>query len=291
MLSSMTGFGTASINTIDIHCRFDIRSINQKQLEINGNLPFFLQPFESDIRQWIAQRIRRGRLNFFLKVIHWKRTSEIYLNSERLEKILDKIKHVNQKEQINIEVDLASVLSIPEILVIDEEELAREDVIRILKPMVEEALDQLVQSRCREGEFLLAEIWQSLGKIERSVAIISRFQDESKQEIRGGFENRIQQYLEDKNLDQQRLYQELAYLLDKADIQEELVRLQSHLEQAKKLLNDEHSSGKMFLFLTQEMQREANTLGSKCHFLPIIHENLIVKEEIERIREQIQNVE
>ncbi|MBP7461055.1 MAG: YicC family protein [Candidatus Delongbacteria bacterium] len=291
MIYSMTGYGSAEHTSPGIHFKFDIKSVNQKQLELSGTIPIFLQSYDLEIRQIISSQIKRGKVNYYLKVIYWERPSEIFFNRDRLSGIIGQLNQMESVIGTPIRIDLQSLLQIPEVMVINDQEIPDQQALNLIRPVVEQAVNRLLESRLKEGRFILKDIEHSLEQIERILGSILEMKTEAGQYLQSSLEEKLKRILSDPESDQQRVYQEIAYLVDKADIQEEIIRLQSHIQQFHETVNHQKTPGKALNFLIQEMARESNTLGVKCGYLPLIKLNLTLKEEIEKIKEQIQNVE
>lgn len=291
MIYSMTGFGSAEHTSPGIHFKFDIKSVNQKQLEMNGTIPVFLHPFDMDIRRIISAHIKRGKINYYLKVIYWERKSEIYLNQNRLMGIVEQIKTLENTIGSSIQINLQSLLQIPEVMIINDQEIPDQDVLDLIRPVIDQAIEKLLHSRYKEGQFILQDIQSSLEKVDQAMQGILNLRTEANQYMQSNFEEKMKRIFSDHETDQPRIYQEIAYLIDKMDIQEEIIRLQSHIVQFHEIIDHQATPGKALNFLLQEMARESNTLGVKGGYLPLIKQNLILKEEIEKIKEQIQNVE
>lgn len=289
----MTGFGEAELVSEDFHFRFEIKSVNYKKLEIFGNLPAFFQNLDQEIRNVISAKIQRGKINFYLKVFQWKKETDIHLNKQKLDKLMEILKTIHHDYDVPANLDFRSLLSIPDVVVLNDTLPEADENLKILIPVIEEAVNRFNQSRQKEGNFLHQDILKRIDLIKNSLQKIIKMKEKAGEELRSNFEDKMNKIFNDFSIeaDKNRLYQELAYLIDKADIQEEITRLQCHIEHFQETLLEEKTSGKKINFIIQEMAREANTLGVKSPYMPITHENLIIKEEIEKIKEQIQNVE
>jgi len=289
----MTGFGRAEISTPEYSFIFDIKSVNNKKLEISGSIPPFLQGFELDIRNLISQKLSRGKAYFNLRVIYWDRESNIHINNNKLKIIIEQIDKINQEFNTNISIDLKGILSIPEVFSLYEKNIEYSEFDNILKPVILKALDDFEKTRIKEGVFIFEDMKKRLKKITEVIEEIEKIKEQEKNSFKSGFIAKINNLLSNEKIemDNNRIYQELALLIDKYDITEEIIRLKSHIQQFYEISQKEEASGKALNFLLQEMSREANTLGVKAHFINIIKLNLILKEEIEKIKEQVQNIE
>jgi len=290
----MTGYGEGEYISQKIHLKIDIKSLNHKKLEIFGNVPFFLQFLETDIRKIISDKIKRGKINYFIKVFYWERETEVYIDQLKVKALVSKMNEIANEMNSPIEFDLKTLLSIPEIIVTKEKDIDRNEALKILKPALDDCITSLNRSRAIEGGYLLNDIRESIKIISGTIDEIISLKQEALETFKENYKKKITKLINDysNELDQNRLYQEMAFLIDKSDIQEEITRLNSHLNQLSTAFSGKGEPiGKAVNFLLQEMNREANTLGVKCSYLPIIQKNLLLKEEIEKIREQIQNVE
>lgn len=289
----MTGFGRGAIAAENFAASVEIKTVNNRFLDINLRLANELQTLEANLKRSIQNRLSRGRVDVF---VNYERTSEVVyeLNRPLIAGYLSALEEMRNEFSLSGEPDLNVIARLPNALQTKAEDLS-EDFIDGIEKAVAEALDELEQMREVEGEslkndlnFLLSEIENHLPKIESESESVA---EEYLQRLKKRIENLLSKSDSQIELDQARLAQEVAYLADKSDISEEITRLKSHIEQFRGIMNEEKEVGKRLDFLTQELNREANTIASKTQNLIVKESALEIKSAIEKIREQVQNVE
>ncbi|MGI8788622.1 MAG: YicC/YloC family endoribonuclease [Pyrinomonadaceae bacterium] len=292
-MKSMTGFGRGAIAAENFAASVEIKTVNNRFLDINLRLANELQTLEANLKRSIQNRLSRGRVDVF---VNYERTSEVVyeLNRPLIAGYLSALEEMRNEFSLSGEPDLNVIARLPNALQTKAEDLS-EDFIDGIEKAVAEALDELEQMREVEGEslkndlnFLLSEIENHLPKIESESESVA---EEYLQRLKKRIENLLSKSDSQIELDQARLAQEVAYLADKSDISEEITRLKSHIEQFRGIMNEEKEVGKRLDFLTQELNREANTIASKTQNLIVKESALEIKSAIEKIREQVQNVE
>ena len=298
MIHSMTGYGRGQWQEESWLCRVEVKSVNHRYLDIQNRLPSELSSLDGKIRKWIQKRIRRGRIDLFLKIERGDDPG-FSLNRPLFEGYLDALKLLEKDYSIGGNVDPGQLLRMPgmlarESVAISDEELARLEV--GVASAVDQALSDLETMRSAEGQALGAEIRRRLDSIQTEVQTIET-QSEGLLELhRERLKTRMETILADVDIDPARLLQEAAHQADRGDIREEVSRLISHGTQCRTLLSGSGEVGKKIDFMMQEMNREANTILSKNagladRRLDITNAAITIKTEIEKIREQIQNVE
>lgn len=292
-MKSMTGFGRGAVSKENFAVSVEIKTVNNRFLDLNLRLANELQSLEANLKRLIQTRLSRGRVDVF---INSERTSSIVyeLNRPLIAGYLAAFKQLQTEFGLTGEPDLNVIARLPNTLQPKAEELS-EDFTAAVEAAVEIALDELEKMREAEGESLkadlnnlLAEIESHLPKIEAESANVA---DEYRQKLTKRLANLLAKSETQIELDQARLAQEVAYLADKSDIAEEITRLKSHLEQFRSIIGEEKEVGKRLDFLTQEFNREANTIASKTQNLTVKEAALQIKSAIEKIREQVQNIE
>lgn len=271
----------------------ELKTVNNRFLDINLRLPQELQSLEAVIKKLISGRLTRGRVEVFL---NYERTGEIQyeLNRPLISGYLKAMKQMQDEFSLAGEPDLNVIGRLPNVLQISKQEFDEKFSKGVLQAF-ETALNELEKMRETEGATLQKVLTANLDEIETRVPVIEAEAANISEEYRVRLTKRIDEMLSKTNmqieLDQGRLAQEVAYLSDRSDISEELVRLKSHIEQFRTIMEDTNDVGKRLDFLTQELNREANTILSKSNNIAIKETGLAIKSEIEKIREQIQNVE
>lgn len=294
MIRSMTGYGEAERDTVAGLLRVEIKTVNHRYLSANVRLPGSLDRFEPQVRDWLKSALARGHVNCSIRLE--KDGTEGELAGLSLDEARARQYHrllTTLKERLGLpgEVDVAMLTRFSDLIVREEEERV-EVPVEELRAVVEEAARATVGMREREGRSLAEDLEARLAAIEASMARIAGRAPERLVRERDRMRQVVAELAGDVGMDEERIAREIAHLAERWDISEELVRLRSHIELFRQLMGeDAEPVGKRLSFLNQEMHREANTIGSKANDAPIEHEVVSIKNEIERLREQIENVE
>jgi uncharacterized protein (TIGR00255 family) len=292
-MKSMTGFGRGQISGENFTVSVEIKTVNNRFLDVNLRLSQELQSIEGELKKLISNRLSRGRVDVNLQ---YERSSEIVyeLNRPLISGYLHALKEMQDEFALTGEPDLNMIARLPNVLQTKKDELGA-DFAEAIKRAFVTALDELEQMRKIEGKSLKDELSFRLAEIEIQVPRIESESAKVSEEYRERLTKRVTEFLAKTGtqieLDQARLAQEVAYLAEKSDISEEITRLRAHIEQFRAIMEDEKDVGKRLDFLTQELNREANTISSKTNNLIVKESALSIKSEIEKIREQVQNVE
>ena len=285
----MTGFGKAEVKLKQLYLNIEIRSLNSKFLDLNIKTPSIFKEMDLSIRSIIKDEVKRGKVELTL---HYEKTSEeqnISFNKEQVLNYYNQIKTLKTELNDNIESDiLAQVLKLPDIIQHYKEELKESDRKIILKGILE-ACEELNKFRYKEGESLGKIISNYVKNIQSQIKEIEKFEKERLPEIKTKLNKAIDELQLKDKIDNKRLEQEIIYYSEKIDITEEKVRLNEHCNYFLKTLN-EQQGGKKLGFISQEMGREINTLGSKAHNLSIQKIVVNMKDELEKIKEQVLNI-
>ena len=285
----MTGFGKAEVKLKQLYLNIEIRSLNSKFLDLNIKTPSIFKEMDLSIRSIIKDEVKRGKVELTL---HYEKTSEeqnISFNKEQVVNYYKQIKTLKTELNDNIESDiLAQVLKLPDIIQHYKEELKESDQKIILKGILE-ACEELNKFRYKEGESLGKIISNYVKNIQSQIKEIEKFEKERLPEIKTKLNKAIDELQLKDKIDNKRLEQEIIYYSEKIDITEEKVRLNEHCNYFLKTLN-EQQGGKKLGFISQEMGREINTLGSKAHNLSIQKIVVNMKDELEKIKEQVLNI-
>lgn len=295
-LKSMTGYAEAKAVENGWSLRITIRSVNHRFLDLHIRVPEGFEPFEPRIRQGIRERIRRGHLDVTL-YHELAGPAAVGVNREIAAAYLRTVNALREEFKIDAQPDLAALLRLPG--VIGAPLAAGEELSRIepaIARCLAESLDRLEQMRGQEASALREEMSGRLGAIARYAAQIAPLAERARPAFAARLETRLRELLGESPLDPARLAQEAAIAAERADVSEEISRLGSHVQQFDALLSGASDAGKKLDFLLQEMQREANTLlsktpGSEADALAITRLALEIKSEIEKLREQVQNIE
>ena len=292
-MRSMTGFGRAEVSGENFSVSAELKTVNNRFLDVNLRLSNELQPLEAEIKALISKRLSRGRVDVNLQ---YEKTSEVSyeLNRPLIAGYISALKELQSEFSLKGEPDLNFVARLPNAFQTRKDDISEGFGAGVLEA-ISGALDSLEKMREVEGESLKKDLQMILDSIESKLPTIEKEAEGVTNEYFARLQKKIEKLLSKSDsqieLDQARLAQEVAYLADKSDIAEEISRLKSHIEQFTSILGEDGVVGKRLDFLTQEFNREANTIASKTQNLTIKEASLTIKADIEKIREQVQNVE
>ncbi|MGD9564271.1 MAG: YicC/YloC family endoribonuclease [Pyrinomonadaceae bacterium] len=292
-MRSMTGYGRGSASGDAFSVTVELKTVNNRFLDVALKLGPDLQAMESVIKRTITERLSRGRVDVN---IQFDRSAEIRyeLNRPMITGFLSAMKEMQDEFGLSGEPDLNVVARLPNVLTPKKDEIDPGFIAGVESALVT-ALDDLEQMREKEGSMLKAELQTRLKEIESRLPAIIAESASVGVEYQQRLSKRVADMLAKSDtqieLDQARLAQEIAYIADRADISEEIARLTTHIEHFRQIMSDEKEVGKRLDFLTQELNREANTITSKTNNMTVKENALQIKSEIEKIREQVQNVE
>lgn len=292
MIKSMTGYGRGSTEEDGKAFNVEIKAVNNRYLDINIRLPKQIYALEDNIRKYIASRISRGKIDVYINQEKFG-DDDISINvDEQLAKAYYDA-FIMLRDRFNLKDDIAVSLlaKSPEVITVENKEEDLEKTWEILSRALDEALDMFIDMRSREGLKLSRDIQERCAFIHRLVLDIEERSPRVVEEYREKISQRVSEFLKDIELDQSRLLNEIAFFADKCNITEEIVRLKSHIDQFVNSLLSSEPVGRKLDFLIQEMNRETNTIGSKSNDLYITKLVVEIKSELEKIREQVQNIE
>lgn len=292
MLRSMTGYGSAERADGGHRVRVEVRSVNQRFLDFQLKAPRVLMQVEDRIRKAIESSLARGRVSVY---VEWKdENSETapVIHEAAAEELVGRLRELGERLSLAGDVDVAALSRFPQLFEQDAGRVEADDVWSVLEPALRESIARLLEMREAEGRALRAELDSRIGAVEGLVDAIESEAPSAAEAARARLTERIRALVDDSvGMDEARLAQEIAMLADKSDFTEEMVRLRAHIEQARACLDADVPTGKRLNFLIQEMHREANTTGSKNVDVELGKTVVTLKEEIEKLREQVQNVE
>lgn len=287
----MTGYGKGSVSKNKTSAEVEVKSVNSRFFETSLKLPSILFPYDYELRELIKAKVQRGKLSV---IIHFKKDGVengfISIDVNKLSNHLSLIKKIKKVSGIKEDIKLEHLLISKEIFTSQDAELNKSEF-EIVKMALNKALDKLILMKKKEGAELSKDLSARIEKINRKVLEIDKEFRNSINDYHSKLKQRIQELIGNVEMNEDRMNLELALIADRADITEECVRLRSHLKFFKESLKDEKEPGKKLNFLCQEMNRETNTISSKSISTSVIHSSVLIKEEIEKIREQIQNIE
>jgi uncharacterized protein (TIGR00255 family) len=291
----MTGFGDARWQGQALTLGVELRSVNNRFLKVSVKSPDAYQFLEADIERTIRETLKRGTVHVQLWVQREPRPEDYQINAVALRTYLRQLEAIAAEWNKPVQLDLASLLAVPGV-VAEGESLARHDLAddwARVEPVLREALKKLQAMRAEEGQKMARELSDQAQLIARELAKVQARAPEVVTEYRKRLQEKLQLLLSGQglSLDPATLVREVAIFADRSDINEEIVRLESHLEQFHAFLNEPDSAGRKFEFLIQEMNREINTIGSKANDVAIARNVVEMKGALERMREMIQNVE
>lgn len=292
MIKSMTGFGRCEIMENNRKFTVEIKSVNHRYLDVNIKMPKKLGFFESTIRTLLKEYMQRGKVDIFISYEDY--TEENFALKYNEDVAAAYLKYLNQMaDTFGLENDIrVSTLSrYPEVFTMEEKSMDEKELWVILEKALRGACEQFVESRIAEGERLAADLLDKLDVMMGYVGSIEERSPAILQEYRSRLEEKVRELLEDKQLDDTRIAMEVTVFADKICVDEETVRLRSHIESTKTALQEGGSIGRKLDFIAQEMNREANTILSKANDLTISDIGINLKTDIEKVREQIQNIE
>jgi uncharacterized protein (TIGR00255 family) len=293
MIRSMTGYGTASIESAAMRGAVSVRAVNHRFLDASVHLPRRLQAMEGDVKRSVQQRFERGRVEVSIQATLTDEAEETVVAARPIVGgVVAALRTLQRDHGLAGEVTVSDVARFPGALEVLEppagvSEEGREEILAALQ----RALDGVTAMRESEGALLGTELAAALGRIDALAGRVDSLTDEGKAARREALAEKIRVLGADLGLEDTRLYQEVARVVERHDIAEETQRLRSHVAQARAALASPAACGKRLDFLAQEMAREVNTIGSKAATAAVVHEVVALKEEVERVREQVQNVE
>lgn len=270
----------------------EIRSVNHRYFEFSLRIPPAFSALEGRVREMVQQRMPRGKISVSIgQEMNEEDRPPLSINEKTAEFYLQTVKKLAKKYKIQNNVSASDILRLPGIFTEERKEIAPEKVWPIVKKILARVLDQIEKAREDEGRKLAADIFLRLTKIEQAVESVTKWTAGDSERIFKKLCDRIDVLMKDKEKDTERFHREAAFLAERSDITEEVVRLGSHLDLFRKRLHSNGEVGRELDFVCQEMNREANTIASKSQFFDISNAVVQVKGEIEKIREQIQNIE
>jgi len=290
MLYSMTGYGRAESAVKDKTFLVEVRSLNGKQYDIRLNLPSLLKPYEFEIRTILNEGLVRGSVECNISIRQNGSAKPVSVNTELVKAYYQPVQQLAIELGLGTENILSTLLKLPDVIVTSTEMLNEEDW-NGFQSVLKDAVKQLNDHRIDEGKSLETDLLERVNKIEELQAIVSTLEPERRIKIREGITKVLEDNVGKDNYDPNRLEQELIYYIEKIDISEEQVRLKNHCDYFRAVLNEkEISKGKKLSFILQEVGREINTTGSKAYHAEVQKSVVLMKDELEKAKEQILNV-
>lgn len=292
MIASMTGYGRGEAAKKGITVAVELRSVNSRFLELTTRLPRSLSLRENEVKEIVRKKISRGKVNLLITVEQEKNGQlPLAINATAAREYYKLLNQLRKAAKIKESVKLEHLLRFSEVLEQPVLDGADEEEWAVVQQALDKALDDLALMRKNEGNELNKDLRARVASIEQTLSCIEDLSKEQVPAERVRLRERIQQLLEKESIDEGRLEMELALMADRLDVTEECVRFRSHNKFFLLALDDKEPAGRKLNFLIQEMNREANTIGSKSSASEIAHFVVSMKEELEKIREQLQNIE
>jgi uncharacterized protein (TIGR00255 family) len=291
MVSSMTGFGRAEIENEAYKFTVEINTVNNRFLEYQMRLPRTLGQLENNVKNILGAKFNRGKV---MVTITWEQETAdgaIVLDQDKADSYFKLFQLLKDRYKLEGSITMRDFATLPDLIKVEKKEDDIEAIWNILAKAVTRAADATCVMRQAEGANLARDLMNRIESIRRITEEIASLSNENVKAYQTRLKTRIEELIDSKPVDEERIAAEVAFLADKSDITEECVRLRSHLEQFASSLNEQGPVGKRLNFLLQELNRETNTIGDKSAFIEISRRVITVKEEVERIREQVQNIE
>lgn len=292
MIKSMTGFGRCEVAEGSRKFTVEMKSVNHRYLDVNMKMPKKLNFFESAIRSELKNYISRGKVDLFITYEDFSENNSIVrYNKELAEEYLTYLRQMAEDFGLDDDIRVSTLSKYPEVFTMEEQNVDEEELWKELQKAIRGAAEMFVQTRIVEGEHLRDDLIEKLDGMLKLVDFISKRSPQIITEYKNKLEEKVRELLADTAVDEGRLLTEVTIFADKVCVDEEIVRLRSHIETTRKTLLEGGSIGRKLDFIAQEMNREANTILSKANDLEISNCAIELKTEIEKVREQIQNIE
>ena len=293
MIPSMTGFGRCEVSDGERKFTVEMKGVNHRYLDANIRMPKKLNFFESAIRNLLKKSVQRGKVDIFITYEDLSESQVSLKYNEKLaEEYLTYFKKMEESFSLENDIRVSTLSRYPEVLTMEEQLMDEEELWNGLKKALDGAIKQFVETRALEGENLKTDIINKLDGMLKLVDVIEERSPQIVAEYREKLETKVHELLEDTQIEEGRIAAEVVIFADKICTDEEVVRLRSHILHMKETLQSEESGiGRKLDFIAQEMNREANTILSKANDLEISNIGIDLKTEIEKVREQIQNIE
>jgi len=292
MIKSMTGFGRGEVSTESCKVTVEMKSVNHRYLDVNMKMPKKLNFFEASIRNLLKEYIQRGKVDLFISFEDLSENSvNVTYHKEVAAEYMNFLQQMAEDFSLENDVRVSSLARFPEVMTLDDVEIDEEGVWKSLEKAIRQAAEGFVESRIKEGENLCKDLIAKLDEMLEAVDFIEARSPQIIEEYKKRLTDKVQEMLQDAKVDEARLVTEVTIFADKVCVDEELVRLRSHVQTTKNTLLEGGGIGRKLDFLAQEMNREANTILSKANDLEISNKGIELKTAIEKVREQIQNIE
>lgn len=292
MIKSMTGFGRNEMSEEKRKITVEIKSVNHRYLDVNIKMPKKLNFFEAAIRAELKKYMQRGKVDVFIAYEDFTESNVcVKYNKELAAEYMGYLEKMAEDFGLDNDIRVSALSSYPEVLTMEEQSVDEEEIWKALCGAVQGAAEKFVETRLKEGEALKNDLIAKLDGMLEHLSFIEERSPQLVEEYKDKLRERVRELLEDTQIEESRLLLEVTLFADKICVDEELVRLRSHIETTRQTLIDGGSIGRKLDFIAQEMNREANTILSKTNNMEISNRAIELKTEIEKVREQIQNIE
>lgn len=292
MIKSMTGFGRAELIDEEKKITVEMKSVNHRYLDVNMRMPKKFSVFEASIRSLLKEYIQRGKVDVFITCEDYTQSRvSVKYNREIAQQYLGYLQEMSRDFQLSGEINAALLSRYPEVLTMEEQTEDEDEMWGALEGVIRNAAVQFVEARTKEGIELKRDILDKLEKMEEKVELVEKRSPDIIKEYREKLETKVKELLADTQIEESRIAAEVILYADKICTDEETVRLKSHIKHTMSVLDEKEGIGRKLDFIAQEMNREANTILSKANDLATSNVAIDLKTEIEKVREQIQNIE
>ncbi|MGN1320796.1 MAG: YicC/YloC family endoribonuclease [Acutalibacteraceae bacterium] len=292
MVSSMTGFGRGKVSGDEFNITVEIKSVNHRYFEYSSRIPRAFQFLDDSLKALCQQKISRGKVEISVQYESTSSNSiELSVNQAYADAYIDALHKFAKSYKLKDDIKASSIVGNTEIFTVKKRDVDEELVKKLVTEAASMAIDNFINSRAAEGERMVADVKGRAEYILKQVEFVETRSPQTVKEYREKIEQKIKELIGDIQIDEQRLLTETAIYADKIAVAEETVRLRSHIQSLCSLLDEGGVIGRKLDFIVQEMNRETNTIGSKCQDMEITKVVVDIKSEIEKIREQIQNIE
>ncbi len=294
MIRSMTGYGRCQSTVDSMNITVELKSVNHRYFEFSSRVPRNYAFLEEKLKSFVGSRVSRGKIECYVTIENLEEDDvEIAVNHSLAESYCNALKELAERLNLSLRDDniMSSLSRYSDIFSVHKNEVDEEKIWNAVKTVTNSAVDKFIDMREQEGDKLKTDVLYRADVILGKVAEIEKRSPETVKEYNDRLLARINEFLSEVQVDEQRLLTECAIFADKVAVAEETVRLRSHIDQLRLFLNSDEAVGRKIDFLVQEMNREANTIGSKAQDVAIARNVIDIKAEIEKIREQIQNIE
>jgi len=292
MIKSMTGFGRSEVTEDNRKISAELKSVNHRYLEVNLRMPKKLNFFDAAVRTYLKKYMNRGKIDIFINYEDLSDSQSALLYNETLAgEYLKYLRQMQQTFSLTDDVTVTQLSRYPDVLVMEEQTADEEELWKLIQRALDEACSHFVETRVAEGNRLHDDILHKLDVIEQGIAVIEKRSPEIVSEYRAKLEDKVKELLSDVQIDEGKIAAEVVIYADKICTDEEVVRLRSHVTAMRSALEETEGVGRKLDFIAQEMNREANTILSKANDIEVSNCAIGLKTEIEKVREQIQNIE